>query len=103
MIRLLGICIMGKSGVSAACLIVGVLLSGSALATDQVYRPLSPTFGGNAMNGNFQLSTAQVQGNGTKSGQQGPDHSTLNNPLSGIVSGSQAPIIINDGTIPSNP
>ena len=94
---------MVKSGLSAACLIAGVLLSGSALATEQVYRPISPTFGGNALNGNFLLSTAQVQGNGTKSGQQGPDLSGLNNALSGIGSGSQAPIIINGGTIPSNP
>ena len=94
---------MGKSGLSAACLIAGVLLSGSALATEQVYRPVSPTFGGNALNGNFLLSTAQAQGNGTKSGQQGPDLSGLNNALSGIGSGSQAPIIINGGTIPSNP
>jgi curli production assembly/transport component CsgF len=94
---------MGKSGLSAACLIAGVLLSGSALATEQVYRPVSPTFGGNALNGNFLLSTAQVQGNGVKSGQQGPDLSGLNNALSGIGSGSQAPIIINGGTIPSNP
>ena len=94
---------MGKSGFSAACLIAGVLLSGSALATEQVYRPVSPTFGGNALNGNFLLSTAQAQGNGTKSGQQGPDLSGLNNALSGIGSGSQAPIIINGGTIPSNP
>ena len=94
---------MVKSGLSAACLIAGVLLSGSALATEQVYRPVSPTFGGNALNGNFLLSTAQAQGNGTKSGQQGPDLSGLNNALSGIGSGSQAPIIINGGTIPSNP
>jgi curli production assembly/transport component CsgF len=94
---------MGKSGVSAACLIAGVLLSGSALATEQVYRPVSPTFGGNALNGGFLLSTAQAQGNGAKSGQQSPDLSGLNNALSGIGSGSQAPIIINGGTIPSNP
>ena len=94
---------MVKSALSAACLIAGLLVSGSALATEQVYRPVSPTFGGNALNGNFLLSTAQVQGNGTESGQQGPDLSGLNNALSGIGSGSQAPIIINGGTIPSNP
>ena len=94
---------MVKSGLSAACLIAGMLVSGAAFATEQVYRPVSPTFGGNALNGNFLLSTAQVQGNGTKSGQQGPDLSGLNNALSGIGSGSQAPIIINGGTIPSNP
>jgi curli production assembly/transport component CsgF len=98
---------MGKSGFSAACLILGSLLSGSALATEQVYRPVSPTFGGSALNGNFLLSTAQVQGNGTKSGQQGPDLSGLNNALSGIGSGSQSPIIVTGGngqtTIPASP
>jgi curli production assembly/transport component CsgF len=96
---------MSKSGFSAACLIAGALLSGSAMATEQVYRPVSPTFGGNALNGSFLLSTAQAQGNGAKSGQQSPDLSGLNNALSGIGSGSQAPIIINSGqsTIPTNP
>ena len=96
---------MVKSGLSAACLIAGLLVAASAFATEQVYRPVSPTFGGNALNGNFLLSTAQVQGNGVKSGQQGPDLSGLNNALSGIGSGSQAPIIINSGqsTIPTNP
>jgi curli production assembly/transport component CsgF len=95
---------MSKSGFSA-CLIAGLLISGSALATEQVYRPVSPTFGGNALNGSFLLSTAQAQGNGVKSGQQSPDLSGLNNALSGIGSGSQAPIIINSGqnTIPNNP
>ena len=94
---------MGKVCFSVAGLVAGILLSSSAFATEQVYRPISPTFGGNALNGNFLLSTAQAQGNGTKSGQQGPDLSGLNNALSGIGSGSQAPIIINGGTIPSNP
>jgi curli production assembly/transport component CsgF len=98
---------MGKSGFSAACLIAGALLSGSAFATEQVYRPVSPAFGGNALNGNFLLSTAQAQGNGTKSGQQGPDLSGLNNALSGIGGGSQSPIIVTGGngqtTIPTSP
>ncbi len=94
---------MIKSGFSAACLIAGLLISGSAFATEQVYRPVSPTFGGSALNGNFLLSTAQAQGNGVRSGQQGPDLSGLNNALSGIGNSSQPPIIINSGTIPSNP
>lgn len=97
---------MSKSGFSA-CLIAGVLLSGSALATEQVYRPVSPTFGGNALNGSFLLSTAQAQGNGTKSGQQGPDLSGLNNALSGIGGNSQQPVIIIGGSgqtsIPTSP
>src|SRR6185437_10402410 len=98
---------MAKNGLSAAVLIAGVLLSGSAFATEQVYRPISPTFGGNALNGNFLLSTAQAQGNGTKSGQQGPDLSGLNNALSGIGGNSQQPVIIIGGSgqtsIPSSP
>jgi curli production assembly/transport component CsgF len=94
---------MVKSGLSAACLIAGLLVAGSAFATEQVYRPVSPTFGGSALNGNFLLSTAQAQGNGVRSGQQGPDLSGLNNALSGIGNSSQPPIIINSGTIPSNP
>jgi len=98
---------MVKSALSAACLIAGLLVCGSALATEQVYRPVSPTFGGNALNGNFLLSTAQAQGNGAKSGQQSPDLSGLNNALSGIGGNSQQPVIIIGGSgqtsIPSSP
>ena len=90
-----------------ASLVVGVLLSTSASATEQIYRPVSPTFGGNALNGGFLLSTAQAQGNGTKSGQQSPDLSGLNNALSGIGGGGGQPIIIIGGqgqtTIPQSP
>ena len=90
-----------------AGLVVGVLVSTSASATEQVYRPVSPTFGGNALNGGFLLSTAQAQGNGTKSGQQSPDLSGLNNALSGIGGGGGQPIIIIGGqgqtTIPQSP
>jgi len=90
-----------------AGLVVGVLVSTSASATEQVYRPVSPTFGGNALNGGFLLSTAQAQGNGTKSGQQSPDLSGLNNALSGLGNGGGQPIIIIGGqgqtTIPQSP
>ena len=92
---------------SLAGLAMGILLSGSASATEQIYRPVSPTFGGNALNGNFLLSTAQAQGNGTKSGQQSPDLSGLNNALSGIGNGGGQPVIIIGGqgqtTIPQSP
>ena len=92
---------------SLAGLAMGILLSGSASATEQIYRPVSPTFGGNALNGGFLLSTAQAQGNGTKSGQQSPDLSGLNNALSGIGNGGGQPVIIIGGqgqtTIPSSP
>jgi curli production assembly/transport component CsgF len=100
-------CIMGTIRFSAAGLLAGILLSSSAFATEQIYRPVSPTFGGNALNGNFLLSTAQAQGKGTKSGQQGPDLSGLNDALSGIGGNSQQPVIIIGGsgqtTIPSSP
>jgi len=88
-------------------LAAGIILSASASATEQVYRPVSPTFGGNPLNGNFLLSTAQAQGNGTKSGQQSPDLSGLTNALSGIGNSGGQPVIIIGGngqtTIPTNP
>ena len=90
-----------------ASLVVGILLSGSASATEQIYRPVSPPYGGNPLNGKFMLSTAQAQGNGTKSGQQSPDLSGLTNALSGIGNGGGQPVIIIGGqgqtTIPSSP
>ncbi|KRR03119.1 curli assembly protein CsgF [Bradyrhizobium valentinum] len=93
--------------ISLAGLVAGLVLSTSASATEQIYRPVSPTFGGNALNGNFLLSTAQAQGNGTKSGQQSPDLSGLTNALSGIGNGGGQPVIIIGGngqtTIPSSP
>jgi curli production assembly/transport component CsgF len=98
---------MSRLTISLAGLVGGIVLSTSAFATEQVYRPVSPTFGGNALNGNFLLSTAQAQGNGTKSGQQSPDLSGLTNALSGVGGGSQQPVIIIGGqgqtTIPSSP
>jgi curli production assembly/transport component CsgF len=92
----------------AAGLIAAVLVSASASASEQVYRPVSPTFGGNPLNGSFLLSTAQAQGNGVKSGQQSPDLSGLTDALKGTGSGgSSTPIVIIGGngqtTIPSSP
>lgn len=79
-----------------------------ASATEQVYHPVSPTFGGNPLNGSFLLSTAQAQGNGVKSGSQGPDLSGLSSALSNIgTGGSSTPIVVIGGngqpTIPTNP
>jgi curli production assembly/transport component CsgF len=79
---------------SAACLVGGLLLSTSAFATEQVYHPVSPSFGGNPLNGSFLLSTAQAQGNGVKSGNQGPDLSGLNSALSGIGGGGAGSTIV---------
>jgi curli production assembly/transport component CsgF len=61
-----------------------------AFASEQIYRPVSPALGGNSNNGAFLLSTAQAQGAGVKSGNQGPDLSGLTNALSGTSSGTGA-------------
>ena len=74
--------------------IVATLSIGSAapaLASEIVYHPVNPTFGGNPLNGTPLLSTAQAQGEGVKSGSQGPDLSGLSSALSGLGS---APITI---------
>jgi curli production assembly/transport component CsgF len=69
---------------ATAAIILGA--SAPAFASEIVYHPVSPTFGGNPLNGSFLLSTAQAQGEGVKSGQQGPDLSGLNNALSNLGS-----------------
>jgi curli production assembly/transport component CsgF len=61
-----------------------------AFASEQVYHPMSPALGGSPSNGTFLLSTAQAQGEGVKSGNQGPDLSGLTNALSGTGSGAGA-------------
>jgi curli production assembly/transport component CsgF len=77
---------MGKIAFRVMCVAGVVGLLTPALATEQIYHPVSPTLGGNPNNGSFLLSTAQSQGEGTKSGNQGPDLSGLTNALSGIGS-----------------
>jgi curli production assembly/transport component CsgF len=72
---------MSWTGFGIVCVVGLVGFLTPAFATEQVYHPASPTFGGNPNNGTFLLSTAQAQGEGVKSGNQGPD-------LSGIFSGS---------------
>jgi curli production assembly/transport component CsgF len=74
-----------------------------AVATEMVYHPVNPTFGGNPLNGSFLLSTAQAQGQGTKSGAQSPDLSGLNNALSNLGSGAGSPIIIQPPATPNSP
>lgn len=90
-----------------ACLFVaaGCL---QAAATEQVYRPVNPQFGGNPLNGAFLMQQAQAQGFGAKSGQQGPDLSGLNEALANIGnSGGQAPIVVIGGNglpvVPASP
>lgn len=99
---------MNRIGFIVAGLIGCAAFSASASATEQVYHPVSPTFGGNPLNGNFLMSTAQAQGNGVKSGNQGPDLSGLSSALSGVGSGaSSTPIVVIGGNglpvVPANP
>ena len=65
-------------------------------ASSLVYHPVNPTFGGNPLNGTPLLSQAQAQGEGVKSGPQGPDLSGLNNALGNL--GSGAVIVGGNGT-----
>jgi curli production assembly/transport component CsgF len=60
----------------------------AAVASEMVYHPVTPTFGGNPLNGSALLSTAQAQGEGVKSGSQGPDLSGLSNALNNLGSGA---------------
>ncbi|CCB67681.1 conserved exported protein of unknown function [Hyphomicrobium sp. MC1] len=64
-----------------------VCLAGDSGATQLVYHPANPTFGGNPLNGSYLLSQAQAQGLGTKSGAAGPDLSGLENSLNNIGAG----------------
>src|ERR1700733_5097542 len=72
---------MSKTGFRIACLVgtIGFLSPAltPVLATEQVYHPISPALGGNPSNGTFLLSTAQAQGEGVNSGNNGP---TINFP-----------------------
>jgi curli production assembly/transport component CsgF len=76
---------MNKIVFRAVCVAGVVGLLTPAFATEQVYHPVNPALGGNPNNGSFLLSTAQSQGQGTKSGNQGPDLSGLTNALQGIA------------------
>ena len=92
---------MGKIAFRVMCVAGVVGLLTPALATEQIYHPISPALGGNPNNGSFLLSTAQSQGEGTKSGNQGPDLSGLTNALSGIGSNGAAPAAVANPTVNS--
>lgn len=63
---------------------IGISASAPAVASQLVYHPITPSLGGNPLIGSALLSTAQAQGEGTKSGQQGPDLSGLDSALSNL-------------------
>ncbi len=74
-----------------------LMLCGAASASQLVYQPVSPSFGGNPFNGTYVLQQAQAQGAGASGGQQSPNLSGLANSLSNI-GGSSTPgsvIVIN--------
>ncbi len=92
-----------------ACLALlagSTLFCGSAIATQLVYTPVNPTFGGSGLNGSYLLSVGEAQGFGAKSGPNAsPDLSGLENSLNNLGSnnstgtGSTGTTII----IPSSP
>lgn len=82
------------------------LMASPTFGAQLTYHPTNPTFGGNPLNGNYLLSTAQTQGQGVKSGQQQtPDLSGLDSALSNLGSstGSSTPIIVIGGTSTTTP
>jgi curli production assembly/transport component CsgF len=81
--------------------------SSPAMASQLLYTPTNPTFGGNPLNGTFLLSTAQTQGEGAKSGNS-PDLSGLDSALGNLGSGGSGSTIIIGGSgantnVPSSP
>src|ERR1700743_3194958 len=77
-----------KYWVIAAIVAIVAEASAPASASEMVYHPVNPTFGGNPLNGSFLLSTAQAQGEGVKSGSQGPDLFGLSSALSNLGTGA---------------
>jgi curli production assembly/transport component CsgF len=92
---------MGKTTLRIVCVAGALGLLTPAFATEQVYHPISPTFGGNPTNGPFLLSVAQGQGEGVNSGNQGPNLTGLTNALSNLGSGSTSTGATTAGTTSS--
>jgi curli production assembly/transport component CsgF len=93
--------IIPKLAIVAASIGFATAVSASQLTWTFV----NPTFGGNALNGQYLLNTATGQGFGAKSGSQGPtvDLSGLNNALSNLGSSTVAnPTATNTG-VPASP
>jgi len=94
---------MRKVVFGVAWLVGGSVLATAAMATQLVYTPVNPTFGGNPLNGSFLLQSGQAQGHGASGSS--PNLSGLDNALSNLGSGLSNPIIINlpSPSVPSNP
>jgi len=91
---------MRKVVLGVASLVGVFALAAAATATQLVYTPVNPNFGGNALNGSFLLSLGQAQEHGA-SGAGGPNLSGLDNALNNLSVGT--PIIINLPTTPTTP
>jgi|SRR5665213_2103487 len=94
-----------------AGIILAVPLVGAASASQLTYAPVNPTFGGNPLNGNYLLSTAQAQGKG-RAASGAPDLSALNAAIANLASSfgtlnlnqlAPNPTIVITPTIPTNP
>lgn len=99
---------MRKAGFRIVCIVGVVGCLTPAFATEQVYHPISPALGGASANGPFLLSTAQSQGEGANSGNQGPNLTPLANALNNLGNsngGMQSMQLMQGGglKIPSNP
>jgi curli production assembly/transport component CsgF len=68
----------------SASLLGVVAFSAPAPAQQLVYQPISPTLGGNPLNGTFLLNSALSQGSGVKSGPAGASAASVD--LSGLES-----------------
>ncbi|BCV50991.1 MULTISPECIES: curli assembly protein CsgF [Shewanella] len=51
-------------------IVAGTLLAFSGQATELVYTPINPSFGGNPLNGSFLLSKAQAQNDNQAAGNE---------------------------------
>ena len=79
---------MSRTVFRMACVVGVIGFLTPAFATEQVYHPVSPALGGNPSNGPFLLSTAQAQGEGVNSGNQGPNLTPLLNSLGASAGGA---------------
>ncbi|MCC5878377.1 MAG: curli production assembly protein CsgF [Idiomarina sp.] len=50
-----------KKIIKTSCIVIGAFASTQAIATQLVYEPINPSFGGNPMNGSYLLQKAQSQ------------------------------------------
>jgi len=55
--------IFRRAGVLAPVAAALALVSGSAMASQLIYTPVNPSFGGNPLNGSFLLNKAQAENN----------------------------------------